>query len=184
MWRKTRSPNAGSTCKGTDPNRNWDNHWCVAGASRDPCSDSYCGKAAFSEAETKNVGTWVKAQGNIKGFVDFHAYSQLWMQPYGWTAAQPKDYAKQKALGDAAVAAIKATHGLTYREGSIYTIIYPASGSSADFAYDTANVTYPYGVELRDTGAFGFLLPAAQIIPTGEEIWAAVVVMVNYILAH
>lgn len=26
-WRKTRSPNAGSNCNGTDPNRNWDIHW-------------------------------------------------------------------------------------------------------------------------------------------------------------
>jgi len=184
MWRKTRSPNPGSSCKGTDPNRNWDNHWCVTGASRDPCSDSYCGRAAFSEVETKNVGMWVKAQGNIKGFVDFHSYSQLWMCPYGWTAARPKDYTAQMALGTAAVAAIKASHQLTYRVGSIYTIIYPASGSSADFAYDSANVTYPYGVELRDTGQFGFLLPASQIIPTGEEIWASVKAMVNYILAH
>jgi len=184
MWRKTRSPNPGSSCKGTDPNRNWDNHWCVTGASRDPCSDSYCGRAAFSESETKNVGLWVKAQGNIKGFIDFHSYSQLWMCPYGWTATRPKDYTAQMAVGNAAVAAIKAKSGLTYRAGSIYTIIYPASGSSADYAYDTANVTYPYGVELRDTGASGFLLPASQIIPCSEEIWAAVKTMVNYIITH
>lgn len=24
MWRKTRSVNSGSTCRGVDPNRNWD----------------------------------------------------------------------------------------------------------------------------------------------------------------
>ena len=27
MWRKTRSNNAGSTCKGVDPNRNWNHKW-------------------------------------------------------------------------------------------------------------------------------------------------------------
>ena len=27
MWRKTRSPNAGTTCVGTDPNRNWGEGW-------------------------------------------------------------------------------------------------------------------------------------------------------------
>ena len=27
MWRKTRMANAGSSCVGTDPNRNWDFHW-------------------------------------------------------------------------------------------------------------------------------------------------------------
>jgi hypothetical protein len=27
FWRKTRSPNNGSDCIGTDPNRNWGFHW-------------------------------------------------------------------------------------------------------------------------------------------------------------
>ena len=29
-----------------------------------------------------------------------------------------------------------------------------------------------YGMELRDTGVHGFLLPPDQIIGTGEEVWA------------
>jgi murein tripeptide amidase MpaA len=184
MWRKTRSPNPGSSCIGTDPNRNWDNHWCQQGASKDPCSDSYCGRAAFTEKEVKAAADYIAKDKGIRGAIDFHSYSQLWMQPYGWTAQKPKDYDKQRELGLAAVAAIKKNGGKTYQEGSIYTIIYPASGSSADWAYDTANVTYPYGVELRDTGQYGFLLPASQIIPTGQEIWAAAQVMAQYILDH
>lgn len=28
MWRKTRSRNSGSSCIGTDPNRNFDAGWC------------------------------------------------------------------------------------------------------------------------------------------------------------
>jgi len=184
MWRKTRSPNPGSACIGTDPNRNWDNHWCEQGASRDPCSDSFCGPKAFSEKETKAAADYVKSVGNIRSFIDFHSYSQLWMQPYGWTAAKPKDYDDQRKAGLDAVAAIKKSSGLTYREGSIYTIIYPASGSSADWAYDSSNVTYPYGVELRDTGAHGFILPAVQIVPCGEEILQAVIAMIAYISAH
>jgi carboxypeptidase A4 len=27
-------------------------------------------------------------------------------------------------------------------------------------------------VELRDTGNYGFVLPAAQILPSAEEMWA------------
>jgi len=184
MWRKTRSPNSGSSCIGTDPNRNWDNHWCQQGASRDPCSDSYCGRAAFSEKEVKAASDYIKNNGAVRGMIDFHSYSQLWMRPYGWTSAQPKDAAKQRELGQLAVAAIQKNGGKVYKEGSIYTIIYPASGSSCDWGLDSANVTYGYGVELRDTGQYGFLLPAAQIIPTGVEIWAAVIEMANYISTH
>jgi len=183
MWRKTRSPNPGSSCVGTDPNRNWDNHWCQQGATRDPCDDAYCGRAAFSEVETKSVANYVKSVGNVQGFIDFHSYSQLWMQPYGWTATKPKDYAAQQKCGLAATGAIKNSHGKVYDEGSIYVIIYPASGSSADWAYDQGGVKYPYGVELRDTGQYGFLLPPDQIVPTGEEILAAVEAMADCMLA-
>jgi len=38
-------------------------------------------------------------------------------------------------------------------------------------------VKYSFGVELRDTGSFGFLLPAAQIKPSGNETLAAVLAM-------
>jgi len=185
MWRKTRHPNAGSSCIGVDPNRNWDNHWCQAGASKDPCDDSYCGPSAFSEIEVKTVADFIRVnRTNTQGFIDFHSYSQLWMCPYGWTDKKPTDYTAQMALGNAAAAALKAKHGTTYEVGTIYETVYPASGSSADYLYDSAHVKFPYGVELRDTGTYGFLLPASQIIPSGEETFAAAVAMAQYILAH
>lgn len=96
----------------------------------------------------------------------------------------PPDYDDQNALGAAAVAAIKSVHGQTYDYGPIATIIYPASGSSADYTYGQCGVKYSYGVELRDTGEFGFLLPPSEIIPSGEEIFASIVAMANYITAN
>jgi len=59
LWRKTRSPNMNSPCIGTDPNRNWNDHWCELGASTSPCSDSYCGDKAFSETEVLSVANYV-----------------------------------------------------------------------------------------------------------------------------
>lgn len=82
------------------------------------------------------------------------------------------------------MAAIKAVHGKTYDYGPIATTIYPASGSSADYTYGQCGVKYSYGVELRDTGEFGFLLPPSEIIPSGEEVFASVIAMANYIKAH
>ena len=35
-------------------------------------------------------------------------------------------------------------------------------------------VKYSYALELRDVGQHGFILPASQIRPTGEETWAAI----------
>jgi len=178
-WRKTRSPNARSPCIGTDPNRNWDDHWCVVGASTNPCSDSYCGSAAFTEREVVTMGNHVVRTPNVKMFIDWHAYGQLWMAPWGWSGATPPDGAAQATTGNIAVTAIKGVNNLTYTYGTIYNIIYPASGSSADYGYDVGKVVYSYGVELRDTGTYGFLLPANQIRPQGEEIWAAVIAMLK-----
>jgi len=62
-------------------------------------------------------------------------------------------------------------------------ILDAAAGSSADYAYDTHGVRYPFALELRDTGFYGFQLPPEQIMPTAEEtfngIKAAVSAMVS-----
>ena len=51
-----------------------------------------------------------------------------------------------------------------------------------DYTYEILGVKFSYGVELRDTGEYGFLLPEDQIIPTGEENFAAMKVFMRSIL--
>lgn len=43
-----------------------------------------------------------------------------------------------------------------------------ASGITVDWAYDSG-IKYSFSFEARDTGRYGFLLPAVQIIPTAQE---------------
>lgn len=45
-----------------------------------------------------------------------------------------------------------------------------ASGGSIDWSYDNG-IKYSFAFELRDTGRYGFLLPANQIIPAAKETW-------------
>jgi murein tripeptide amidase MpaA len=184
-WRKTRSPNGNHPCVGTDPNRNWEFHWGEAGTSTNKCSDSYQGPSAASEVEVQAIQKYLcDHKDTLKGYINFHAYSQLWMSPWGWTDALPADYDTQNALSAAAVKAILAVHGTKYDYGPISTTIYPASGSSADYTYGVCGIKYSYGVELRDTGKYGFLLPADQIVPSGEETLAGIIAMANYIKAN
>lgn len=71
--------------------------------------------------------------------------------------------------------AIQGVHGQFDHAGPTYTTIYPASGASGDWYYgagSTPRKIYSWGIELRDTGTYGFVLPADQIIPNGEEIMA------------
>ena len=48
-----------------------------------------------------------------------------------------------------------------------------AAGGSDDWAKGSAGIKYSYTVELRDTGTYGFILPANQIKRQGREFWSA-----------
>ncbi|XP_063967817.1 carboxypeptidase B-like [Lytechinus pictus] len=177
MWRKTRSNNIGRLCDGVDPNRNWDFQWGNAGTN--PCADDYQGSNAHSEREVKEVTDFILGLNDVRVFIDFHAYSQMWLTPWGYTYRLPSDYTEQYTVARDAVNALNAVYGTDYVYGSIANTIYPASGSSVDWAYGVAGIKHSYAVELRDTGRYGFLLPANQIIPTAIETFEAVKVIVK-----
>lgn len=73
----------------------------------------------------------------------------------------------------AAAQALRSVHGTQYTVGTVPDLLYIASGSSVDWGYGAAGCEYSYTFELRDRGRYGFILPADQIIPSGEETWAA-----------
>jgi len=178
MWRKTRSPNPGSRCEGTDPNRNWNAFWGGVGTSSDPCRDTYHGSRPFSEIEVFHVARYLyKNRHNLVGYMDVHAYSQLWMTPWGYTQTYPKDYAEMKRVSDKAVNALRELYGTTYRVGPSSIIIYKNSGGTKDWVYKTLGTKYTFALELRDKGRYGFLLPANQIRPTGMETFAGIKAM-------
>merc|ERR1719219_2463482 len=174
MWRKTRSDNGGIFgCKGVDANRNYGHHWNEGGSSNDRCSDTYHGPEAWSEVENVHVSNYIMTrQGDWVFFNDIHSYSQLILLPWGYTNTQPDDYNELLEIAVRGEAELESVHGKTYDVGCIPCILYVASGSTVDWAHGEAGIFFTTSMELRDTGAYGFLLPAEQIIPTAEETWA------------
>ncbi|XP_075713629.1 carboxypeptidase A1-like [Rhinoderma darwinii] len=179
MWRKTRSPNSGSTCIGTDPNRNWDAGFGGGGSSSNPCTETYRGPSANSEPEVKSIVNYVKSHGNIKGFISIHSYSQMLLYPYGYTTARTPDNAELDSVAKVAVDALTSLYGTQYTYGSIISTIYQASGGTIDWTYNQG-IKYSYSFELRDTGRYGFALPANQIIPTSEETWLGLTKIIEH----
>uniref|UniRef100_A0A6Q2YTE7 Peptidase M14 domain-containing protein n=1 Tax=Esox lucius TaxID=8010 RepID=A0A6Q2YTE7_ESOLU len=153
------------------------------GASSNPCSDSYHGPSPHSEIEVKNVVNLVKSHGNFKSFISIHAYSQLLMYPYGYTCKDAYHAAELDSVGRSAVQKLSSLHGTTYKVGSICKIIYQASGGSIDWSYNVG-IKYSFAFELRDTGRYGFILPANQIIPTASETWLALKDIMAYVRDH
>lgn len=177
LWRKNRQSVSTSSCRGRDINRNWPNHWDQrGGASTSPCAEDYKGLAAGDAVENKVLKDHLDGIAAGKGvqlYMDIHSYSQLWMYPYGYTCTGTiPNAAKYSSLAKGAVAALKAVHGTTFDQGPICSTIYQVSGSSVDYAAENAKATYSMTIELRDTGSNGFVLPANQILPSGQETWA------------
>ncbi len=103
------------------------------------------------------------------------------MFPYGYTCSGAVPNSSQyQNLTNGAIAALQAVHGTEFQGGPICNTIYQVSGDSVDYANENAKATYSMTVELRDTGDNGFVLPADQIVPSGEEMWAGL----SYLLAN
>ncbi|KAI7812032.1 Cpa5 protein, partial [Triplophysa rosa] len=179
MWRKTRKPNPGSSCVGVDPNRNWDAGFGGGGSSNNPCTETYRGPSPHSEPEVKAIVDFVKSHGNIKAFVSIHSYSQMLLYPYGYKSTPAKDQAELHELARKAITELQSLYNTRYTYGSIITTIYQASGGTIDWTYDQG-IKYSYTFELRDTGRYGFILPANQIIPTAQETWLALMAIMEH----
>lgn len=182
MWRKTRSPQGG--CFGVDPNRNWDYHWGETGVSSNPCTDIFPGDKPFSEVETANIAAFVQTLEPVPVLSQcFHSYSQLQLWPYGYDyGAYPDNYEEIQQLAIDTCDAIYQVHGTIF-DPINSADLYPASGAADDWYKGVLGSRFTFTTELRDTGNYGFILPASQIKPSGEEMWAGFEVEINRLLS-
>ncbi|MFE9133196.1 M14 family zinc carboxypeptidase [Streptomyces sp. NPDC007355] len=159
QWhRKNANHSHGSTCSessfsgiGIDLNRNNGSHWGGAGTSTDPCNQTYKGPAKDSEAENKALqalyrklfadrratGDSTAAPADTKGmFVTMHSYADMVLFPWGFddTVASGND-AAMRAIGKEMA---RLAGGWEY--GQPGEILYDASGSHDDWAYDDLGV--------------------------------------------
>uniref|UniRef100_A0A8C4MFG1 Carboxypeptidase B2 n=1 Tax=Equus asinus TaxID=9793 RepID=A0A8C4MFG1_EQUAS len=176
MWRKNRSFHGNNPCIGTDLNRNFaSKHWCEEGASSFSCAEIYCGPYPESEPEVKAVADFLRRNINhIKAYISIHSYSQKIVFPYSYNRSKSKDHEELSLLASEAVHAIEiASKNTIYTHGSGSESLYLAPGGSDDWIHDLG-IKYSFTIELRDTGRYGFLLPARYIRPTCTEALAAV----------
>ncbi len=165
-WRKNRREG-----HGVDLNRNWGVAFGGPGSSSERRSQIYRGPYAFSEPESAALRDLVKRE-SIAVHVDFHAYGQLLLHPWSYTAAPANDAARYAAIADKLASAIYAEHGQRYtiKAGAQ---LYAAAGTMTDWVYGEANAV-SFTIELRPKGGSGFVLPPSQIRPTCDEALAAV----------
>lgn len=175
LWRKNRQPNSGTTCVGTDCNRNYGFQWGGAGASSSPCSETYRGSAKWSSPEAKAEDTWLAphiARRNVKAYVDIHAYGGYVLSSWGYTTRlTPADYPEMDRNMRLMVAAIRAVNGNTYTFGQSGITLYETSGSTVDDLYGAGKVVNAYTIECAGNN---FTPPASSIPVVGREVWAGI----------
>ncbi|KAI0199895.1 hypothetical protein F4808DRAFT_194977 [Astrocystis sublimbata] len=176
LWRKNRQTRSGTSGVGTDINRNWPSHWDGPGSSTSPGSETYRGQAPGDTPENTGIrefGDKLGAGKGIKLYVDWHSYGQYILTPYGYScSATAPNQSKQDKLARDTGAAIAKVHGTRFTTGPTCTTLYATAGGSNDYFTDVTVAELAWAIELRDTGTYGFVLPANQIIPAGEESWA------------
>ncbi|XP_015908741.1 carboxypeptidase B-like [Parasteatoda tepidariorum] len=183
MWRKSRSRSVNDFtgyCRGADVNRNFDIEHCGVGSSNDPCQNSYCGDEAFSEGESRALRDLMKSrEGRTLAYFAIHSFSQFWMTPYGITEDLPPNYSELERVANIGMDALHKEYNTDYMFGTIFRTIYPASGSSIDYAYIKQGIKYAYALELRDTGLHGHFLPKEQILPMCIETFKGLVAAIK-----
>ncbi|KAH8708642.1 hypothetical protein GQ44DRAFT_752695 [Phaeosphaeriaceae sp. PMI808] len=184
LWRKNRQVVSGNSCVGRDINRNWPYKWeLTGGASTSPCSETYKGQVAGDAPENRALVAQVNQLRDTRGislYLDVHSYGQYILWGYGYDCnARPENNAQLQSAASRAQTAIAAVSGTRYTIGPSCSTLYATTGSSVDYIDVTGNATFSYTYELRDTGTFGFTLPANQIQPTVRETWAGVVSMLK-----
>merc|ERR1719378_800267 len=154
-----------------------------SGVSDNPCTEVFPGDEAFSEIETRNIRDFVQTLEPTPILSHcFHSYSQLWLWPYGYDYdAYPENREELEQMAIDACDAIYSVHGTIF-DPINSADLYPAAGAADDWYKGVLGSRFAFTTELRDTGRYGFILPPDQIIESGEEIWAAMEVIIKQLL--
>jgi murein tripeptide amidase MpaA len=169
FWRKNRRGD-----HGVDLNRNFGVAWGGRGSSSNERAETYRGAYAFSEPESAALRDLTKRE-RIALHIDFHAYGQLVLYPWGYTTTPTKHRDLFAAVGDRIASAIFATHETHYTLMPSVDL-YPASGTMSDYLYGDLDAL-SFAIELRPQNGVGFILPPDQIRPTCDEALAAVLAL-------
>jgi len=115
---------------GVDLNRNYSYQWGLddVGSSGDPTVGNYRGTGPFSEPETQAIRDLLVAL-RPQVTLDFHAYSDMLMFPWSYTATAAADSAAFKEWTD------DMTLGNGYQSGQGTRILYPTNGEFTDWCY-------------------------------------------------
>ncbi|MBI3300097.1 MAG: zinc carboxypeptidase [Elusimicrobia bacterium] len=135
-WQRKNMRDNGDGTTGVDLNRNYDFRFGGGGSSDYPGSDTYHGKSAFSEPESRAVRDFVEGLPALKMMVSFHTFSELVMYPWGG-ADEPISDGRALAAYKAMAGKVSQWNGYRAMQSSE---LYVATGDTCDWAWASKGV--------------------------------------------
>ena len=147
LWRKNRRDNGDGTF-GVDLNRNYSYQWGYDNNGSSPITSSnvYRGTAPFSEPEIAAIRDFVISH-EFEIVVNYHAYGNLVLWPWGYYDGYTEDNDIFAALGDS----LKARNGYTPGPG---WILYNVNGDADDWNYGAlpgGRKIFPFTIEVGNS---------------------------------
>ncbi len=174
-------PNGGGmqrkNMNGVDLNRNYgpQEYWDYpnSGSSTSPWSQTYRGKSAFSEPETRALRDFIMGK-QIRTALNYHTYSDLLIYPLG--------IRNQIAHSMFKTMAVQMTKENNYRYGTAEGLLYAVRGCSDDWFYKamgTKGNIFAMTPEVGDRGD-GFWPRPSRIFPLAQENVEANLLLAEY----
>ncbi|XP_055704364.1 carboxypeptidase B-like isoform X2 [Phlebotomus papatasi] len=184
MWRKTRSYNEGSSCRGVDGNRNYNYFWDYGtGVSTDPCAENFLGPKPNSEPEVQAVANQLEEEANgLRLYISYHSFGNWLIYPWAYEKIFHPNYIELDHVARLVSTEIYKMTGRAYTIGNTATILYPASGGSDDYAAGVHHVNLSYTLELTGGNSNGFDLPLDEIINVCMENFIGMRTFANYLV--
>ncbi|HEX3696274.1 MAG TPA: M14 family zinc carboxypeptidase [Polyangia bacterium] len=155
-----------------DLNRNWGQWWGM-GTPVDDCSqETYPGRGAFSEPETRAVRDLAQAHKNLRFYMDYHSPADEVMYPLCFSETKSPDDDEDKAWATAYSATFNSINGAELPAQSCFGI----GGNEGGCSSDWFRSQLPNGleVELRPGESLGgFGISNQLVLPFVEENWSA-----------
>ncbi|KAJ5228858.1 hypothetical protein N7489_009566 [Penicillium chrysogenum] len=166
LWRKNRQPTGLPLCPGVDLDRAWDYEWDGESTRSNPCSENYAGAEPFEALESQRLAQWAQNQ-------TAHGGAEISLEELALGLAKAIRQTSHESYD-----VTSACEGIL-TQGAAAGIT--SGGSALDWFYHKLHTRFSYQIKLRDRGSYGFLLPSEHIVPTGKEIFRALLTFGKFV---
>ncbi|XP_063686270.1 zinc carboxypeptidase-like [Bolinopsis microptera] len=141
MWRKNREPTLMPGCFGVDINRNFMYGYKpfvvgIGNNNNGPCSEQFPGTKALSTKESLALNLLLfKNRHNMRYYIDYHTYGNMWTNAYGATSWLPKNEKQLKRYRENVERSFMNSLGVKWKTGGVHEVIYECNGILVDHAH-------------------------------------------------